>query len=295
MSELMKKASKEAYGKDIKGKMRDIGNVFLTKREVSTHEAIKRVLSLPLRHSNIDVVYVPTGLKENRTQMLKPQSVLEKMDPDDTNVYALSIFDKYAHRPNDLEQLCYADFASNYVGKKVDVDTENIESYTVPVSDVVEVPLNPNCIVLKDNLGQMRKRSKPCVIRFHKVSKLKIPEGYYLRLVQLYLPWRNEDELKHEDGTYKSKYKEVENEILVNIKQHKPYVDIDYEDIYNCDIHESDNEDEENDPNFSMFNPNLIDYDEDVTNSTTSGPITPTTVNDPLLHNEIKKVMLLFV
>ena len=56
MSELMKKASKEAYGKDIKGKMLSIGNTFLTKREVSTHEAIKRVLSLPMRHSDIDVL-----------------------------------------------------------------------------------------------------------------------------------------------------------------------------------------------------------------------------------------------
>ena len=54
MSELMKKASKEAYG--IRGKMHSIGNIFLTKREVSTHEAIKRVLSLPMRHSNIDVL-----------------------------------------------------------------------------------------------------------------------------------------------------------------------------------------------------------------------------------------------
>ena len=287
MSELMQKALKEAYGKDIKGKMRDIGNVFLTKREVSTHEAIKRVLSLPLRHSNIDVQYVPTGLKENRTRMLKPQSLLEKMDSDDTNVYSLSMLDKYAHRPNNLEQLCYADFASNYISKKVDVDSENIESYTVPVSDVIQVPLNPNCIVLKDNLGQMRKRSRPCVIRFHKVSKLKNPESHYLRIVQLYLPWRNEDELKHEDGTYESKYKEVENEISVNRKRHEPYVDIDYEEIYNRDLQESDNEDEEQDPNFSMFDPNLIDYDEDVTNSTTSGPIAPTTVNDLLLPNEI--------
>ena len=57
MSELMKKASKEATGKDIKGKLRSIGNVFLTKREVSTHEAIKRVTSLPMRTSNIDTLY----------------------------------------------------------------------------------------------------------------------------------------------------------------------------------------------------------------------------------------------
>ena len=95
MSELMKKASKEAYGKDIKGKMLSIGNTFLSKREVSTHEEIKRVLSLPMRHSNIDVLYVPTGLKKNRTRMLKSLSTLEKMHPDHTNVFASNIIDKY--------------------------------------------------------------------------------------------------------------------------------------------------------------------------------------------------------
>ena len=68
MTEFMKKTSKEAQGKDIKGKMFSIGNIFLTKCEVSTHEPIKRVLSLPMRHSNIDVLYVPTSLKKNRTR-----------------------------------------------------------------------------------------------------------------------------------------------------------------------------------------------------------------------------------
>ena len=65
MSEFMKKASKEAYGKGIKGKMFSIGNTFLAKREVSTHEAIKTVLTLRMKHSNIDVLYVPTSLKNN--------------------------------------------------------------------------------------------------------------------------------------------------------------------------------------------------------------------------------------
>ena len=46
MSELMKKASNEDYGKDIKVKMLSIGNTFLTKRKVSTQKSIKRVLSL---------------------------------------------------------------------------------------------------------------------------------------------------------------------------------------------------------------------------------------------------------
>ena len=170
----MKKASKEAYGKDIKGKMRSIGNVFLTKREVSTHEAVKRVLTLPMRHSNIDVVYVPTGLKKNRTRMLKPQSILEMMNHDDTNVYASSVLDKYENRPNELEEMCLADFATNYVSKKADVqvEAEDIKSYTVPVCGIDELQPSTNIIVLKKDLGKMKKRSRPCVLRFHKVSKL---------------------------------------------------------------------------------------------------------------------------
>ena len=36
----MKKTLEEAYGKNIKGKMLSIGNIYLTKHEVFTHEAI---------------------------------------------------------------------------------------------------------------------------------------------------------------------------------------------------------------------------------------------------------------
>ena len=62
VSELAKKASKEAYSKDIRGKIHSTGTIFLTKREVSTHKVIKRVLSRPMRHSNINVLYVPMAL-----------------------------------------------------------------------------------------------------------------------------------------------------------------------------------------------------------------------------------------
>ena len=151
-----------------------------------------------MRHSNIDVLYVHTGLKKNRTRMLKPQSVLETMHPDDTSVYALNVLDKYEKHPDELEQLCLAYFACNYFSKKVidvQVESENIKSYTIPVSGIVDVPPSPHIIVLKDKLGEMRKRSCPCVMRFHKVSKMKSPEEYYLRILQLYLPWRNESEL----------------------------------------------------------------------------------------------------
>ena len=40
------------------------------------------------------IPYVFTGLKNNRTRMLKSLSVLEKMHPDDTNVFASDIIGK---------------------------------------------------------------------------------------------------------------------------------------------------------------------------------------------------------
>lgn len=69
--------------------MRRIRNVFLMKEEVSTHEATKRALSLPLRWLNISVVYIATALKKKiRIRMLKLQSILEMMHPDDPNAYS---------------------------------------------------------------------------------------------------------------------------------------------------------------------------------------------------------------
>ena len=197
--------------------MISVGNTFLTKREVSTHEAIKRVLSLPMRHSNIDVLYVPTGLKKNRTRMLKSLSTLEKMHPDDRNVFASNIIDKCENQQDNLHSICFADFGSSYVSKKVDdlpIEPDEIKSCTIPVSNINDVKLNPHMIVLKNELGEMRKRIQPWVIRFHKVSKRKSPEEYYLRLLQLYIPWRNENELKQDSQSYGDRYKEVEGDIV---------------------------------------------------------------------------------
>ena len=126
-----------------------------------------------MRQSNIDVFYVPTSLKKNKTRMLKSLSTLEKVHPDDKNVFVSNIFDKYENQPDNLHSVCLADFASSYISKKVDnlsMEPDEIKSCTVSVANVNDVKLNPNIIVVKNEPGKMRKRSQPCVIRFHKVS-----------------------------------------------------------------------------------------------------------------------------
>ena len=127
------------------------------------------------------------------------------MHPDDTKIFASNIIDKYGNLPDNLHSVCLADFASSYVTKKLDdlpVERDEINSCTVPVSNINDVQLNPNIIVLKSELGEMQKLIRSCYILFHKVSKLKSAEDHYLRLLQLYMSWRNKDELKQDNQSY---------------------------------------------------------------------------------------------
>ena len=182
--------------------------------------------------------------------------------------------------------MCLADFATNYVSQKADVkvEDEDIKSYTVPVSGIDEFKPSTNVIVLKEGLGKMRKRSRSCVMRSHKVSKLKSSEEFYLRLLQLYMPWRNEEGLKRDTQSYEDKYNEMKSQISYNVDKHEPYLDIDYEELHNYDLLESDEEEDNNE--FSMINPDLIDFDVDNGNNANNVPIAPTTINNVLLPND---------
>lgn len=124
------------------------------------------------------------------------------------------------------------------------IGPDEIKSYSVSIANIDDAKSNTNIIVLKNDLAEMRRRSRPCVVRFHKVSKLKNPEEH-LRLSKLYTPWRNENELKQDD-------KEVEDDILCNVQKHEPYLDIDYKVLQNFNIIESDDEEDATELLFSL-------------------------------------------
>ena len=98
------------------------------------------------------------------------------MHPDDTNVYATSLLDKYENRPDELEQLCLADFGCNYVSKKgidVQVVSEDIKSYTVSVSSISDLPPSQNYIVLKMKWVKCENEVDLVLCVFTKFLKLK--------------------------------------------------------------------------------------------------------------------------
>ena len=133
MSEVMKKASKESYGRNAREKLSTIGNVFVTKREISTHEAMKPVLSLPVRTSNIAVIYIYNEQKKKEKKKRKLNQNAENFT---------IILGKYENRLDNSEQLCLANlaFMYEYVEKSKDEQqgTEYIKSYTRSVSYVDE-------------------------------------------------------------------------------------------------------------------------------------------------------------
>ena len=144
IGEIIRKSIKKRPGLNVGETLRKVRKVLLTKREISTHEAIKRTLSLPMRSSNIGCDFIFTHALEKRFRVLKPQEVLQKIHPEDTNVFANGIIEKYANRPDDLENERYADFAAAYVNvnTKDFLEHDDIENYTTLVSNPNEEELS---------------------------------------------------------------------------------------------------------------------------------------------------------
>ena len=168
--------------------------------------------------------------------------------------------------------MCLADFASLYKSENSTnpkTDNEDIRSYAEPISDFVDTADSNQKIELKEGLGKMKKRSRPCVIRWHKISELKDPERHYLSMVQLYLPWRDENELIHADGSYRTTYNEVKEQIQDALLRHQPYNELNINDLEDqIDIIDDDNDDNDDNNGDNEYNlyPGILDIHEESCN-----------------------------
>ena len=104
-----------------------------------------------------------------------------------------------------------------------------------------------------------------------------------MRLLQLYMSWGNENELKQNKLSYEDRYKEVEGDIFYNIKKDEPYLDINYEGLQNFNFVQSD---EEDNAEFSMINPNLLDLDLEDSDNVINATAVSTIIDNLLLPNE---------
>ena len=68
----IKEALREAGNEPLKAKLSLVAHTFLTHRQIGESEAFFRILPhLNMKHSNIESIFVPTGLKKNISSFLK--------------------------------------------------------------------------------------------------------------------------------------------------------------------------------------------------------------------------------
>ena len=182
--------------------MKNVAYKFLTHREVSAQEAVYRLMSLPLIKGSRQVLFVDTDLPDNRTRLFKPMNLISLLEDEDEDVFMKCLIDRCKARPDSLNDMCFASFASFYRNTS-----------TQPVNDTLNEDVNKESeqltpdrqITLKDGMGAMTHCIQPAIIRYHQWSAKKEPEKYYHAQLMLYYPWCNEeDDLLGE--SYKDSY-----------------------------------------------------------------------------------------
>lgn len=231
LGELLTAASRQAADMDLRSQLKKVGSKFLSSREVSAQEAAYRILSLPLKRSTRQVLYVPTELSEERVRMLKPMDIIQHLHDEDEDIYMEGMVDRYPYRPKELENICLADFISSY-RLHYKKPKDNVQS------DDIDVLGNndPPTIVLKlqDNKGFISKRKTNAVIRTHRYSKEHNPEKYYHSNLMLYVPYRKEKQLLDDDGSFHTMFNKKNKLLLSNkvrFEKHAEVVEMAYEQL----------------------------------------------------------------
>ena len=185
--------AKEFKDQSVQDQMKKILSTFANKREVSVHEAVKRVLSQWLFKKSRTVINISNHPAEERHRMPKSAFELADKEEDDDDVFMASVHDCYAARPDEMENVCLAQFATQYT----------------PCSAA-----NKKAILLKDNqLGCVMRCTRDAVMRTHRFSDDDF-RFYYLKLL-LFLPWHKENFLEGYES-YEEHYNDVKDLVESN-------------------------------------------------------------------------------
>ena len=163
MGEVLKSVARECQSEPIDQQLKKIGKTFVGHRVVSAPEAAMHILSMWLMKKSRKVTFVNSNMRDDRISLPKNNKTLGDMDEDEENVYMTSIHDRYASRPDLLNDMCLAKFAVNYepVFEKSNTsntdDSNDINNDSDEENDVLQNRESTNVIHLKNNLGVMRK------------------------------------------------------------------------------------------------------------------------------------------
>ena len=103
---------------DLMTRLRQIINTFINNSEISAQEVSLHLLGIPMSKSSVGEIFINTSIPEKRIQLLKSKTELEDLDPDSEDIFLSNVINRYIDRPDLLEKICLADFASLFVVSK---------------------------------------------------------------------------------------------------------------------------------------------------------------------------------
>ena len=225
MTAFLKEALKATANKDVNEKLKAMRIAYLTHRQMGSSEAVYRVVpSMKLKDSNVTCTFVSSGFPENRSVFYRKIGIDDKEslnDDDDgkeaeqetetesvtiqgrqgTFKKAISVIERYAARPKSLDSICLAQFSIYYtpVGKsqipkyvKFSPDGSSEQKSHEKVFDSEEC-LPKYLDLNSQQLGYLRLRSFPAVLRIHSSKKKEGHQQHYSEIL-LFSAWRNEEE-----------------------------------------------------------------------------------------------------
>ncbi|CAF3646429.1 unnamed protein product [Rotaria socialis] len=102
--------------------------------------------------------------------MLKSDEILEKLEPNSKDVFVEDLIDMYINRPDEMKNVCLADFASLYNVSKKQINNVQITENSGD-EDVIDNEIDEKSVALKmkNGKGWIQKRTKK---KNNKIQKL---------------------------------------------------------------------------------------------------------------------------
>ena len=237
--EFLKAAIKDSENQPLRDRLKFLINIFLTHMQMREPEAFYRLLpSLHLADSNIGTIFVHTGFKKSRflkcltpfeaKKVNKARLITLENNSEQYYIENPSIRDKYLRRPEVLENITLSQFAKIYCPRQISNDENaNIVETTYrdcPPENRIQdrfiispiqmersglpdlVKLNGDPVPGELNFLKLRR---PIALRYHKFKETNDPHQFFFSEMELYVPFRSEDELFPEDfESCEQKYRE---------------------------------------------------------------------------------------
>ena len=193
------------HNKSLYSRLKSFALKSFKSREIGIYETIDKLLGFGMCEFSEKVEFLVTDQSKDRRRKLKNLSEITKLKDDDQLIFCNNTVDSYyPKRPSDLDKMCLFEFFKLFDYKAKECNKSH-----------------KTCFTLKDKFGFLHRRQFPKIVKIISIKCLDdlSKEKYMHQLLILFLPWRNESELKGGYNSYSDSFKNAWDNKIINVQQ----------------------------------------------------------------------------